>query len=69
VHSFDPFTEPERVKKLRDSKASLKNAVTLDIKSKWQFHSICITSEEKRIKINKIGWLDLQEYSRLFKFK
>jgi hypothetical protein len=58
VHSFDPFTEPDRVKKLRDSIAALKNAVTLDIKSKWKFHSIGITNEKKRTKMNKIGWLD-----------
>ena len=58
VHSFDPFTEPDRVKKLRDSKAALKNAVTLDINSGWKFHSIGITSENRRTKMNKIGWLD-----------
>ncbi len=43
---------------LQCSIAALKNAVTLDIKSKWKFHSIGITNEKERTKINKIGWLD-----------
>ena len=56
VHSFDPFIEPEIVQKVRNSKLSFKDSVTVPLNKKWFFHGIGITDHKEFI--NEIKWMD-----------
>ena len=56
VESFDPFAEAEEFKLKRNSDESLKNAMSLNINDKWNFHRIGLVGAEDQVKnTNAIG--------------
>jgi hypothetical protein len=60
VHSFDPFNEPTRVRNIR-SERGWDNKVSIEINSRWFFHSIGITNGERIKGVGKKGGLNTYE--------
>jgi hypothetical protein len=68
VHSFDPFIEADRFKKIRNS--NKKTDFMLKINDKWIFYRIGLTGSIENVKNkNQIGWIatlnDLLELTQL----